>query len=334
MERLSIKILEKMFREKLTRCETGFLLCASRYQDKKGHVKGLYYKEISGEMNCSFPMFYAAMRSLEEKGFISCEKKDATDYDITILGNDYETSDLYKDDTENFRNNPYINTRHDIFYSKEFYKLKPGAQLMAMDFMGVTRINKGQYKIKVENFFSKYQKLLRVKKRTLKAYLTQLQEFFSIGSKDGMYWIRAKAKVYRNSGNTEIEDYNEQQIRMTCRRNKIQTGSQEEIQDVSRLIKQYGRKCIGVGRDALQTVLDAIRRSVEPAWGMADEGKALNPRLVHKWVKTIIETERVDVLEKGDSQESRLTVGKENSFNNFHQRDYDMEALEKMLCNI
>lgn len=337
MQRLSIKILEKMFQKKLTRCEIGFLLCASRYQDKGGHIKGLYYREISKEMGCSFPMFYAAMRSLEKKGFIICEKKDFTDYDITILQNDYTATDIYKDEIDNYRNNPYINTRHDIFYSGAFFRMKPGAQLMALDFMGVSRMNKGQYKIKSENFFSKYQKLLGVKKRTLQAYLTQLKGFFSIGVKDGMYWIRPKKETYRSGGNTEIDNYNEQQIRMACRRSRIKTGEGAEVEDVRKLVKQYGKKCINAGRDALETVLEAIRRSVEPAWGMAADEKALIPKLVHKWVIRILETEGEGCQKENSTDRkdrSPAAAASQNKFNNFPQREYDMEALEKALFNI
>lgn len=331
MQRLSIEILKKMFEKRLTRCEVGFLLCASRYQDKGGHIKGLYYKEISNEMGCSYPMFYAAMRSLQAKGFISCEKKDATDYDITILGNDYQTGAIYKDDGENYRNKPYINTRHDIFYSDAFHKMKAGAQIMAMELMGLTRLAGGQYKENAQHFLNKYVARLNVQMRTLRIYLTQLREFFSIGIKDGMYWIRAKKNVYRNGGNTEIENYNEQQIRMTCRRNKIKAGEGTEVEDVRKLVKQYGKKCIDAGRDALETVMEAIKRSVNPVWGMSAEDKVLMPKLVHKWIRQLLAEEGESEQKKVEVKEGRASV--KNSFNNFDQRDYDMTELERQLLN-
>lgn len=124
MQRPSLEILEKMFRGKLTGCEISFLLCVSRYQDKGGKAKGVYYKEISREMGCSYPCFYAAMRSLEKKGFIRLEKNNYFDYDITIKGNDYRANDIYTDEAENIRRKPYINTRHEIFYSRAFMKMK------------------------------------------------------------------------------------------------------------------------------------------------------------------------------------------------------------------
>jgi len=331
MQRLSIEILKKMFEEKLTRCEVGFMLCASRYQDKGGHIKGLYYREISEEMGCSYPMFYAAMRSLEAKGFISTKKADATDYDITILGNDYRSGAVYKDDRENYKDKPYINTRHDIFYSSDFHKMKAGAQLMAMEFMGLTRLSGGQYKENARNFLEKYMDRLGVQVRTLRIYLTQLRGFFSIGIKDGMYWIRAKKNVYRSGGNTEIENYNEQQIRMTCRRNRIETGKGSEVQDIRDLVKQYGKQCIAAGRDALETVLEAIRRSVNPVWGMSADDKVLMPRLVHKWVRQLLSEEGVSGQKKAEEREEKASV--KNSFNNFDQRDYDMTELERQLLN-
>lgn len=332
MQRLSIEILKRMFAGKMTRCEVGFILCASRYQDKSGHIKGLYYKEISEEMGCSYPMFYAAMRSLEEKGFISCEKRDATDYDITILGNDYQTG-IYQDDKENYQNKPYINTRHDIFYSGDFHKMKAGAQLMAMELMGLTRLGGGQYKENAEGFLEKYASRLGVRVRTLRSYLTQLRKFFSIGIKDGMYWIRAKKNVYRSGGNTEIENYNEHLILMTCRRNKIQTGDGREVQDTCSLVRQYGKRCIAAGRDALETVLEAVRRSVNPVWGMSADEKVLMPKLVHKWVKQMLADEEESGIKKGGGQKTDKPSVK-NGFNNFNQRNYDMEELERQLLNV
>lgn len=327
MQRLSLDILKEMFRKKLTRCEIGFLLCVSRYQDQGGCVKGVYYKEISEEMGCSYPQFYAAMRSLEEKGFIRCAKNNYYDHDITVIGNDYRISDIYGDAGENFRRKPYINTRHEIFYSRAFMKMKPGAQLMAMDFMGVTRLNKGMHCIRVENFFKKYQGLLDVSRRTIRTYITQLKGFFSIGIKDGKYWIRPKVGVYRDGGNTETENYNEQQIRMTCRRNRIQ-AEEKEIKEVRGLVKQYGRKAAAAGRDALAMVLEAVRRSVDSLESLHSEEPVLKNRLVHLWVRKLL-----DMGEDGKKREKPAPAPK-NRFHNFPQRDYDFDALEGLLLNI
>lgn len=329
MQRISVDILEKMFREKLTRCEIGFLLCVSRYQDQAGCVKGVYYKEISKEMGCSYPQFYAAMKSLEQKGFICLQKNNYYDYDLVIVGNDYRMTDIYADPMENLKNKPYINTRHEIFYSRAFLKMKPGAQLLAMDFMGVTRRNGGMHSIRVENFFRKYQELLGVTKRTIRVYITQLKEFFSIGIKDGKYWIRPKAKVYRDGGNTELENYNEQQIRMTCRRNRIQVRDGEEIGKVRELVRQYGKKASEAGKDALEIVLEAVRRSVDPMESAASREPVLKNRLVHMWVKKILGME--DGTKKKKKPHAPVP---QNRFNNFPQREYDYEALDRILMNI
>lgn len=331
MQRISVEILEKMFRSKLTRCEINFLLCVSRYQDQGGHVRGVYYREIAKEMHSSYPQFYAAMRSLEAKGFLLCEKNSYYDYDITILGNDYRKNDIYEDTKENLKRKPYINTRHEIFYSGAFLKMKPGAQLLAMDFMGLTRLNKNTHKIGTENFFEKYKGLLGVTKRTLRVYLTQLKEFFSIGIKGGLYWIRAKVHVYRDGGNTEMENYNEQQIRTECRRNKIKVMDETEVKEVRKLFQQYGRQAAAAGRDILEIVREGIRHSIDPCEKLASREPVLKNRLVHIWVRKLLGMEDG----KGTGQKSREpALAKGNKFNNFHQRDYDFEALEKALLNL
>lgn len=331
MQRLSVEILKNMFQSKLTRCEIIFLLCVSRYQDQGGHVRGAYYKEIAGEMHSSYPQFYAAMKSLEAKGFIRCEKNSYYDYDITILGNDYRQDAIGQDARENLKRRPYINTRHEIFYSHAFLKMKPGAQLLAMEFMGVTRLNKGTYKIRIEKFFSKYQEALGVTKRTLRVYLTQLRQFFSIGIKGGLYWIRPKVEVYRDGGNTEIDNYNEQQIRTECRRNRIKIEDEKETKEVRKLFRQYGRQAAAAGKDILEIVLEGIRRSIDPFEKLAANKPVLKNRLVHKWVRLLLGIEEGAGKEQKAGKAS-LPRGKDK-FHNFHQRDYDFEALEKALLN-
>lgn len=330
MQRISVEILEKMFRSKLTRCEINFLLCVSRYQDQGGHVRGVYYREIAKEMHSSYPQFYAAMRSLEAKGFLLCEKNSYYDYDITILGNDYRKNDIYEDARENLKRKPYINTRHEIFYNKTFLKMKPGAQLMAMDFMGVTRLSQSTHKISVENFFAKYKGLLGVTRRTLRVYLTQLKKFFSIGIKGGLYWIRAKVQVYRDGGNTEQENYNEQQIRTECRRNKIKVEDEKETKEVGKFFRQYGKKAAAAGKDILEIVLEGIRRSIDPYEKLSSRETVLKNRLVHIWVRKLLG------MEEGEGKGQKVkepAPARGNKFNNFHQRDYDFEALEKALLN-
>lgn len=333
MQRLSVEILGKMFQCKLTRCEINFLLCVSRYQDQGGYVRGIYYKDIAEEMHSSYPQFYAAMKALEAKGFIRCEKNNYYDYDIKILGNDYRQDVIGQDARENLKKRPYINTRHEIFYSQAFLKMKPGAQLLAMEFMGVTRLNKGTYKIRVENFFSKYQEALEVTKRTLRVYLTQLRKFFSIGIKDGLYWIRPKVEVYQDGGNTEIDNYNEQQIRTECRRNRIKIEDEKETKEVRKLFRQYGRQAAAAGKDILEIVLEGIRRSIDPLEKLSASKPVLKNRLVHKWVRLLLEIE--EGAGKGQKvwENSRPTEKNKNKFNNFHQREYDFEALEKALLN-
>lgn len=330
MQRISIEILKKMFHSHLSRCQVDFLLGISRYQDMSGHIKGVYYKDIAKEMGFSYPQFYAAMRSLEAKGIIKCEKNNYYDYDITILDNDYRATELYQDPKENLRRKPYINTKHEIFYDEAFRKLKPGAKLMAMDFMGVTRLNKGSHHIGVKKFFAKYQELLGVTERIIRVYITQLKEFFSIGIKDGYYWIRPKVKVYKDEGKTEIDNYNEQQIRTACRRERIEVEAVTEVEEVRKLIRQYGKKAMETGVDILETVLEGIKRSVDPIEEWSAERPVLRCKLVHKWVRKLIGISGGDNPAKASEPDKQKS---HNKFNNFHQRDYDFEALEKAMLN-
>ena len=113
---------------------------------------------------------------------------------------------------------------------------------------------------------------------------------------------------------------------MTCRRSRIQVKDKEEIVKVRELVKQYGKKASGAGRDALGIILEAVRRSVDPMEDSSSKEPMLKIRLVHMWVKKI--------LESGTAVKTKANKAgpdPKNKFNNFQQREYDHVALEKLV---
>lgn len=338
MQKLSVEIVERMCNSHLTGCQIDFLLAISRYQDDNGKVTGVHYRDISTEMGFSIPQFYAAKKALEEKGFITCEKNNYYDHDITIVGNDY--LELYKDAKENLKNKPYINTRRNIFYSKEFRKLKPGAKLLAMLLMGIIRNENGSYRKKAKDFIKEFTKRLGVKERIFRVYLTQLKEFFSIGIVKGLYRIRPKRhKVFSWEGKTEIDQYHEHEFIKICRRSHVKVENKQDIIDVRTFVKQYRDRAAAIGKDVIEIIAEGIRCSVDPVEDMFSEKPILKPKLVHLWVKRLIGISETKNGSEGanralEGQLSNQSQQKKNSFHNFTQRSYNFNVLEKKLVEV
>ena len=342
MQRLSVEILKKMCSSHLTRCEIDFLLAVSRYQDESGKVTGVYYKDIAADMGFSIPQFYAAKKTLTKKGFIKCEKNNYYDHDITIIGNSY--MDIHKLVKISFKDKPYINTNRVIFYDKAFRKLKPGAKLLAMLFVVLLKNEDWSSKKSVDNFFKEYGQLLGVKERILRVYITQLKEFFSIGIVQGMYRIRAKkGRVFPYAEKKEVDNYNEQLIKKVCRRSRIKVLQEADTEKIRSNIKQYRDRAIRAGKDILAVIDEAIRRSVDPLEEMSSPKSVLKPKLVHLWIKRLLgiaenekgeeqpETASESTIESGGNSSGADRAAVKNNFNNFHQRDYDYEAVEAAL---
>lgn len=87
MQKLRNSNIAKMIAAKITNKEIDFLIYISRFQDDNGKVYGIHYKELCETMHMSYQEFYNVKLSLEEKGFIKCEKSHRIDHDITILDN-------------------------------------------------------------------------------------------------------------------------------------------------------------------------------------------------------------------------------------------------------
>lgn len=87
-----------MIAQKCTANEINFLLYVSAYQDITGRVTGVHYKDVCDATGMSIQGFYDVKASLEEKGFIVCEKCDYSDCDITIVGNAYDGENIIEAD--------------------------------------------------------------------------------------------------------------------------------------------------------------------------------------------------------------------------------------------
>lgn len=281
MQKLKLSVIDNMIASKLTSAEVNFILVVSRYQDETGRVIGVYYKDICKELDISYQKFYDIKNSLVEKGIISASKESYTDWDITICNNDFTNSDFKEG---------YINTNHKIFFDKNFYLLKANEKLLAMQFLKISYAGRGEVMIGIEKFYKKYTELLGVTKRVIQNYMTSLREFFSIGVKDHIYWIRPLIKVYRDLGSKSEDERYREHVGITLARREKLNHTKKTLKDTIDLIKQYRNtlkdKAVEYLNNAIKMSLDKINEHVSNKYKW---DRTLQPKLVHKLLRQILQ---------------------------------------------
>lgn len=233
MQKLRRIVLDRMISEQLTSRQTDMMLYLSNYQDETGLVQGVYYRAVCADTGMSIQSFYNALAALEHKGLISKEKNSETDWDVRILDND--CSDYSKGKV-----GQYLNTNQEMFYSKAFRALSGGAKLLAVYLLRRCGENRGRYSQQVGTFLDDLKKKFRVSIRVIVSYLKELQSLFSLGSKDGLYFIRPLKAGIQKTGKSEYQKKAEHEVDVICRRQKIETPStHREKADLAGLMNQY-----------------------------------------------------------------------------------------------
>ena len=286
MQKLKYKVIEKLNTMNATSGEINLLILLSKYQDEKGFVSGVYYKEVCEKLKISYQLFYDLLRSLNYKRIISYEKGSYLDYDVKILDNDFSN--------ENFHDG-YFNMNHKIFSNFKFFSLKAKEKLLAFRLMKILltkdyiRDRQKSFIITKEKLTTEWTVFFRVSFRAMKGYLKSLKEFFYIVLKDGKYYITGKREVYDRNQQTEEEQYNEFRIRKICRREKV-NASTEKIMEFAKAINRKSQKLCYVPKEKRETTLtellvQAIKKSVEKYKG---EERCLNPAYVHSILNKLI----------------------------------------------
>lgn len=241
MQRIKLEVFKSLFEKDLTGNEIDFLLVLSFYQDQKGCVRGVYYKEMMEEARMSVQAFYDCKEGLERKGVITSVRVH-NDYDIRIVGNDFT---VYTQEDYEEGKVKYLSTSVALFRDRNFKALKPKQKLLAMDLLNIQSAGASNgvqaYRIRRENFIGKYANtttedgstkkgLLDITVRTLQKYLKMLKLYFSIGLKEGIYYFTLRKAFGKRAvtGKTEKETAMEQMLTAACRRNKVKDPDPKE----------------------------------------------------------------------------------------------------------
>lgn len=282
MQRLRNAIVKRMFEKRLTSTQVSFLLYISRVQDIHGDVKGIYYKDACKDLGISYQQFYNLLRDMRDAGFIQYEKASYYDYNIKIIGNDWEGRP-HKD---------YVNTNKAMFYDPFFHKMKGNEKLLAIEFQKFVEINRCSFHQKVEGLYEKYMRIFGVTKRVIRGYLHVLKRFFSIGIKDGQFYISLR-KEYKEKGPVESEEgsLNEHEVKVFCRRNRIHpVDGSKDFWDVGRLSVQYRPEAEEKKKNIWRLLQECIKTSVS---GLKGESRKLRPKLIHQIIRKKLNLEEM-----------------------------------------
>lgn len=263
---------------KLTNKEIDFLLYVARFQNDKGEAIGIYYKDIMKNCDMCKQTFYTVLRSLAEKEIINYTRSD-NDYNITILDNDFSYPESYQEG--------YVNVGRKVFDRKSFRSLRAKEKILLLLLLKITHENASSYQIGTKNFYDNYTELLGVTVRVLRGYLHSLRKFFSIGTKDGKFFITFLSEVFKDRLGSEVNQYLGHVVKVGCRRNKIDVDS-EAVKDTIQVIKQYRQEA----REAGQNILDVLNSCLKNC-----KDSILNSKYIHKLVRQALGIENRPTME-------------------------------------
>lgn len=274
MQKLKNAILDKLIEQHVTDAELDVLLYIARSQSDRGTVTGVYYRAVCEELGIAYQTFYNAIHGLEQKGIIMQQKGSYYDIDILILDNDFRNMDEAVKEG-------YLKIGADVFKSAAFKALKANEKLLAMYFIKIAGSGRGSYHIGVENFYDKFTRLLGVSRRIVQRYLTALRKLFSIGIKEGKYWITPRKIAPEGPKRTDKELYAENIVKAVFRRNRAKY-TKKDFKDIQTVVGQYAD-------DYKERIIGAIGRATQRSLYLKNENKnkykwdrKINPAYIHK----------------------------------------------------
>lgn len=306
MRKIKAELYNQIINDKsLSRLELRLLFWLAAHQDEQGTVNGVYYSDIVEELHCSVSGFYLVRDNLTEKNYITWDKSDVADMDITLRGNNFVVNGetIYEN---------YIDTNIAIFKDEEFFNLKAGAIKLGMYFLkrveaagavtmadsetGYSAKEAEQARKLWYNPFNMYKvlkKLIGVDVRSIKDYLKVLKPWIGEGTvqKEGICFkviTVLKAGILKSKEKKaypEREAY-KQKIKMFCRRKGIGSDNRN-LKDTADLIMQYRNIAARVGCNIMTLIAAAIDNTC---------ASVLNSYNVHKSLRNIIEYNAPGIL--------------------------------------
>lgn len=275
--KIKYKIIEKL--NTLSSKEFDlFLYLAQHMNQFNGYVEGVYYRDVMKVTGMCKQSFYNALKGLEEKGIVTVQKLSEVDYNVLILENNFPNAEAYKEG--------YVKLNRRAFRKKEFWKLKAHEKYMLLEFLKGTHEKGRSIRIGVKELYEKFERILGVSERVIRGYLHSLRKFFSIGIKEGKYFITYLHSVFKDDsyrrGKPEEAWYREHLVKKECWRNHIKYD-EESLKSTAYFSRQYmnwfdGEKDIQKIMAAAKVLMLCIQTSVE---GIQRKDRELQPKYIH-----------------------------------------------------
>lgn len=277
--KLKLAYIDRMYRANLTSAEVDFILWLALKQDNSGRVRGIHYKDACEELNLSIQKYYDICNSLQAKGLIQWTKQSYWDRDFVLTDNSFVRGKA------DFKQG-FVNVSYEFFRSDDFRKMKAGSKLLAIDCYRISRTNNVSYQIYVKNFFEKYSALFGVTVKVLREYLKEIKKFFSVGIKNGKYYITPLAATKMSViDETEKSLCYQQIVRAACRRIRINIKDVPGwvLKNIYALFDQYKNYGGNSLADLMITsILESIRNANSECKRKKDWIRELDIKFIHK----------------------------------------------------
>lgn len=271
VQKISYKILDRIGR--LTNAELNILLYMAKYQDDRGNIRGVYFRDVCTNLHICNQTFYNGLEALQEKNIISYRKASYWDYDVTILDNDFGHAEALKEG--------YVSLAHSCFDVSSLQRMGRIEKVMLLHLMKMTYSVKGCYHIQKERFYRKYAGIAGVRQKALMHAMHKVRQYFDISLRGKEYIIRAKHKVRQksNRNRSEAEQLREHLLDTILRRHKMKSAGMEKRQDMLTLFRQYEERIHRLGKDVYTVISNAVAASMRQP-----DVRQLEPALVHTYI--------------------------------------------------
>lgn len=223
--KLSIKNLFKIM-DICTKKEIDFIIYTAQFQDFRGVVRGIDYKEVMAKICICKSAFYKIVKSLEEKEIIIVNYfNDYGYWEFTINDNVFENKSDYK--------KGYLKLNYSILHSDAFLNMTKAEKIIVLHLLYINGFKK--HKIKVT--FSKLREWTGKSLRSVKKFIVTLSRCFHISVDDGLcefdclYGFDERKEAETDIANVHLIGYRLKKFKRSAEPN--------DIKDTNTVIKQY-----------------------------------------------------------------------------------------------
>lgn len=236
----------------------NLLLELCKNQDEHGYVNGVHYLGYSKKAHFVEQSFYNALTGLCEKGLVSSLDSNDGYFNLKVKYNDFS------DGINSYRRG-YVDLKREIFHKKKWIEdLSSHEKLFVLLLRKYTHENHSSFKIKPNNFYKKFCELFGVTRRVIREYKKNICKFFSIGIKNGLYYITYLHSVFNPKLDHPERFYKDlAYIEFVVKKLKIRGSTEYEREQTANLMHQYKNMCNENGEDIKTVIINAIYHSTK-----------------------------------------------------------------------